>query len=169
MFCRSKTLQEVDQLIRASDSDYTHLDVTFLEVRLLVTEKMRDNLATLGKELDLNEGYKVFEEVLLLKKLDVILALQCTIKNAKSPIVKNLCRFTPRTPRPSIIRLQGHKSLVFRGFHPSTYLRDDYTTNLNQSEIDRLRRGCTSAFDLHFSHSKAMELDVFHHCREART
>jgi hypothetical protein len=75
MFNRSDTLREIDRLIRASDSDYTHLDVTILDVRPLVSEKMRKDLARLGKELRVSEAHKVFEEVLLLKKPDVILAL----------------------------------------------------------------------------------------------
>jgi hypothetical protein len=146
MFCRSDTLQEVDRLIRTSDSDYTHLDVTVLDVRPLVNEKMMENLAMLEKKLIINEAHKVFEEVLLLKKPDVILALQCQTKNAESPIVKSLCGFTPGTPRPSIIRLQDHEALVFRGFHPSTYLRDDYTANLDESEIEWLKKGLRLCF-----------------------
>jgi hypothetical protein len=146
MFNRSDTLREIDRLIRASDSDYTHLDVTILDVRPLVSEKMRKGLARLGKELRVSEAHKVFEEVLLLKKPDVILALQCQTKDAESPIVRSLCGFTHGTQMPDIIRLQGHETLVFRGFHPSAYLRNDYTANLDQSEIDSLREGLHRCF-----------------------
>jgi hypothetical protein len=104
---------------------------------------MKVNLARLGWE---NEAHKVFEEVLLLKKPDVILALQCQTKNAKSPIVRSLCGFKDGTPWPSVIGLKGHEALVFRGFHPSTYLRPDYTANLDQSEIDRLKGGLRFCF-----------------------
>ena len=84
-------------------------------------------------------SHKVFEEVLLLKKPDVILALQCQTKNAESPIVRSLCEFKDGTPRPSVI-------LVFRGLHPNTYLRPDYTANLDQSEIDGLEGGLRLCF-----------------------
>ena len=148
MFNRSDTLREIDRLIRASDSDYTHLDVTILDVRPLVSEKMRKDLdlARLGEKLGVNEAHKVFEEVLLLKKPDVILALQCQTKDAESPIVRSLCGFTHGTQMPDMIRLQGHETLVLRGSHPSAYLRNDYTANLDQSEIDSLREGLHRCF-----------------------
>jgi hypothetical protein len=144
MFYRSDTLQEVDRLIRASDGRYTLLDVTVLDVRPLVSENMKVNLARPEWE---NEAHKVFEEVLLLKKPDVILSLQCQTKNAESPIIGSLCGFENGTPWPSVIGLKGHEPPpVFRGFHPSTYLRRDYTVNLDQSEIDRLKGGLRLCF-----------------------
>jgi hypothetical protein len=146
MFYRSDTLQEIDRLVRISDNRYTHLDVTILDVRPLVSEKMRESLARLGRTLRLNEAYKVLEEILLLKKPDIILTLQCQTKDAKSPIVRSLCGFTPGTQMPGIIQLHGHEALVFRGFHPSAYIREDYTANLDQSEIDRLREGLRHCF-----------------------
>jgi hypothetical protein len=146
MVNRSNTFQEIDRLIRACNSDYTLLDVTVLDVWSLVSKKMRENLAMLGCELDINAAHGVFEEILLLKKPDVILTLQCKTKEAESPIAKSLCGFAPGTPRPSILQLQGHEALVFRGFHPSTYLRPDYTANLGQLEIDRLKEGLSLCF-----------------------
>jgi len=146
MFDRSNTLQEIDRLIRECNSDYSLLDVTVLDVRPLVSEKMRETLARLGQELDLNAAHRVLEEVLLLKKPDVILTLQCQTKEAESVIAKSLCGFAPGTQRPSILRLQGHDTLVFQGFHPSTYLRSDYTANLSQLKIDRLEEGLRLCF-----------------------
>ena len=75
MFNRSDTLREINRLICVSDSDYTYLDVTILNIRLLVSKKIRKDLTRLGKELRVSEAHKVFEEVLLLKKLNIILAL----------------------------------------------------------------------------------------------
>lgn len=148
MFYQSDTLREVDRLIHASDSDYTILDVTVLDVTPLVSKEMRDDLLAIGYELDRGEEHAVFEQVMLLKKPDVILALQCQTKNAESPIVKSLCGFTPGTARPSIIRLQDHEALVFRGFHPSTYLRDDYKLNLDELEIERVKGGAASLLSI---------------------
>jgi hypothetical protein len=125
MFCQSDTLQEVDQLICASDSDYTILDVTVLDVTPLVSKEMRDNLMRRNLKLDQGKEHAVFEHVMLLKKLDVILALQCQTKNAESPIVKSLCGFTPGAPRPSIIRLY---------------------CKFGESEIDRLKEGLRLCF-----------------------
>jgi hypothetical protein len=164
MFCQSDTLQEVDQLIRASDSDYTILDVTVLDVTPLVSKEMRDDLLKRGFELDRGEEHAVFEQVMLLKRPDVILALQCQTKNAESPIVKSLCGFTPGTPRPSIIRLQDHEALVFRGFHPSTYLRDDYTANLEESEIERLKKGLRLCFRSAFLALRGKRLVRWNNC-----
>jgi hypothetical protein len=72
MFYRSDTLQEVDRLIRAFNGRYTLLDVTILDVRPLVNENIKVNLIRPEWE---NEAHKVFKEVLLLKKPDVILSL----------------------------------------------------------------------------------------------
>lgn len=144
MFCRSDTLQELDRLIRAFG--YTLLDVPMLDVRPLVSEEMRASLARRGQELNLNTAHEVFKEVLLLKKPDVILTLQCKTKEAESPILKSLCGFTPGTQRPSILRLRAHEALVFRGFHPNTYVRSDYTSDLGELEIERLREGLRLCF-----------------------
>jgi hypothetical protein len=139
MLRRSDTLQELDRLIRIFG--YTLLDVTILDIRPLASEEMRASLARRGQELNLNTTYEVFKEVLLLKKPDIILSLQCQTKEAESPILKSLYGFTPGIQRPSILRLRGHEALVFRGFHPSTYLRPDYTSDLGELEIERLREG----------------------------
>jgi hypothetical protein len=122
MFYRSDTIRELDRLIHASDKRYSHLDVTILDIRPLVSEEMRERLAGQGLKLDLNELHDIFEQILLLKKPDVILTLQCQTKDAKSPMVRSLCGFVPGSPMPTIVRLQDHEALVFRGFHPSTYL-----------------------------------------------
>lgn len=93
-----------------------------------------------------SKGYKIIEEILLINKPEIILTLQCATKDAKSPIAKSLCGFTPRTGRPILIQLQDHEVLVFRGFHPSSYLRNDYAVNRDQSEINRLKRGFDRCF-----------------------
>jgi len=115
MVNQSNTPQEIDRLIRACNSDYTLLNVTVLDVWSLVSEKMRESLARLGRELDINEAFGVLKEILLLKKPDVILTLQCRTKEAESPIAKSLCGFAPGTPRPSILQLQGMRPLSFEG------------------------------------------------------
>jgi hypothetical protein len=70
---RSNTLQELDRLIRAFG--YTLLDIPILDIRPLVREEIRASLVRRGQELNLNTSYKVFKEVLLFKKPDIILTL----------------------------------------------------------------------------------------------
>jgi hypothetical protein len=54
---------------------------------------MRDDLLKRGFELDLGQEHVVLEQVMLLKKRDVILALQRRTKNAESPIVPIVLEF----------------------------------------------------------------------------
>lgn len=60
-FDRSNTLQEIDRLIRECNNDYSLLDVT--HIKPLVSEKVRETLARLGQELDLNAAHPVLEEI----------------------------------------------------------------------------------------------------------
>jgi hypothetical protein len=52
MFNRSSALQEVDRLVRACTGVYTILDITVLDMKPLISEKMRQDLATQGYKLD---------------------------------------------------------------------------------------------------------------------
>ncbi|KAH8704536.1 hypothetical protein GQ44DRAFT_512462 [Phaeosphaeriaceae sp. PMI808] len=146
MFYRSDTLREIDRLIRAFTSRFTYRDITILDVRPLVSENMRKSLDMLGIRCWEDKAHNVFEEILLLKRPDVILALQCQTRDAKSPITRSLCGYMPANPRPSIIQLQDHQALVFRGFHPSAYLRDDYTEKLHQLEVNTRKESLHGCF-----------------------
>jgi hypothetical protein len=124
---KSPTLQEVRRLIRTYfDCDID--DVSVFDIRPLISERMRN---VLGGEWPAWEekAHRVFEEMLLIKRPDVILSLQCVTKNSKSAISRSLCGNRRVSLRPRIVALGSHETLVFRGFHPSVYLRTDYAAD----------------------------------------
>ena len=92
---RSDTTRELDCLLYASDKRCSHLDVTILDIKPLVSGKMRKRLAGQERERNLNKHHGIFEQILLFKKPDVILTLQCQTKDAESPMVRSLCGFVP--------------------------------------------------------------------------
>jgi hypothetical protein len=129
MVARSPALQEVDRLIREYSEDCSIDDVPILEARPLISEDMKPGF---GEEWPSWEqrSYQVFEEMLRLRKPDVILCLQGVTSNAESLLAKQLSGTLLASPRPSLVQFDGHTALMFRAFHPSWYLTPDYLATM---------------------------------------
>ena len=77
MFKQSPTLQEINGLIHNSDANCNHCDVTILDLRPLISRKMRNFLEEQGMRHKIDHAYDVSKAILVLKEPDVILSLQC--------------------------------------------------------------------------------------------
>jgi hypothetical protein len=121
MLQRCETLREIDALIRhISEELYCLEDVTILDIRMLLSKRTREQFSL--TEDDLEAAYDVVQEVLQMKRPEVILTLQCQTSTSKNILARELCSSFCASARVDTIHLHDHEALLVHGFHPSTYL-----------------------------------------------
>lgn len=148
MVARSPSLQEVDRLIRKYGTNRGIAAVPILDVRPLISKAMGTAIGKIWPTWEVR-AYEVFEDILRHKKPDVILSLQRVTKDANSPLCKSLSN-QAWSPRPDIVRLANRTAILFRAFHPSSYLRSDYIANKTTTRVNSMINQLDASFKAAF-------------------
>lgn len=148
MVARSPSLQEVDRLIRKYGTNRGIAAVPILDVRPLISKAMGTAIGKIWPTWEVR-AYEVFEYILRHKKPDVILSLQRVTKDANSPLRKSLSN-QAWSPRPDIVRLANRTAILFRAFHPSSYLRSDYIANKTTTRVNSMINQLDASFKAAF-------------------
>lgn len=148
MVARSPSLQEVDRLLRKYGTNRGIAAVPVLDVRPLISEAMRTAIGNRWPTWE-ERAYEVFEDILCQKKPDVILSLQRVTKDANALLCKSLSD-QDSSPRPNIVRLANRKVILFRAFHPSSYLRSDYIANKTTTRVNSMENQLDASFKAAF-------------------
>lgn len=124
MIRQSPTLREVNNLIREASNGrgrYSLEDATILDVRVLLSLGTRANLSLRDDVLE--AAYDVFQEVMEIKRPDIILTLQCQTSTVRNSFARRVSSRARATSGLKTLCIKNHKAVLVRGFHPSTYLR----------------------------------------------
>ncbi|KAK8914719.1 hypothetical protein H634G_02207 [Metarhizium anisopliae BRIP 53293] len=148
MVARSPSLQEVDRLIRKYGTNRGIAAVPILVVRPLISKAMGTAIGNRWPTWE-ERAYEVFEDILRHKKPDVILSLQRVTKDANSLLCKSLSD-QDWSPLPDIVRLANRTAILFRAFHPSSYLRPDYTANKTTAWVNSMENKLDASFKAAF-------------------
>ncbi|QLI72609.1 uncharacterized protein G6M90_00g083700 [Metarhizium brunneum] len=148
MVARSPSLQELDRLIRKYGTNRGIAAVPILDVRPLISKAMGTAIGNRWPTWEVR-AYEVFEDILRHKKPDVILSLQRVTKDADSLPCKSLSD-QAWSPRPDIVRLANRTAILFRAFHPSSYLRPNYTANKATARVNSMENKLDASFKAAF-------------------
>jgi hypothetical protein len=132
MMQRCVTLQEINALIRnVSHGRYSIEDVTLLDVRVLLSKRRMEGLTS--KDDIFEAAYDVFQEVIRMKRPDVILTLQCQTSAVRNVLARQLSSKFLSSPNSDKVLVEGHTTTVIKGFHPSLYLNYNkiFTTKMH--------------------------------------
>jgi len=91
-------------------------------------------------ERDMKVANKTFQRMMMAKKPDVILILQCQGRSSSNNYIRRLSSSERLAGTIDVFDVKGQDALVVRGFHPSTYLRDDYAWERNLTFEERKLR-----------------------------
>lgn len=145
MLQRCGTLREIDALIRhGSGGLYCLKDVTILDIRILLSKRTMEQFSL--TEADLEAAYDVVQEVIQMKRPEVILNLQCQTSRAKNTLARELCSRFSTSVSVDTLDFHDHEAFLVRGFHPSTYL--NYAKD--REERDQLRGYLQDCFKMAF-------------------
>jgi len=126
-------LQEVERLaMEASKCQYSLEDLSVFDLNTLHSPRIKDNSKDL--ESDLLAAHQTFWKMIQAKAPKVILVLTCEARSSKDENVKLLWSSLESAGTQDFISiLNDSATTVIRAFHPSVYLRDDYTSSQNWS------------------------------------
>jgi hypothetical protein len=145
MMQRCVTLREIDALIRdLSHGRYSIEDVTLLDVRVLLSKRRMQGLTS--KDDIFEAAYDVFQEVIRMKRPEVILTLQCQTSTVRNVLARQLSSKLLPGPNSDKVPVEGHTTTIIKGFHPSSYLNYSKTLTTKMS----LRRQLRDKFQLAF-------------------
>ncbi|KAI9780024.1 MAG: hypothetical protein M1816_003195 [Peltula sp. TS41687] len=129
----SPTLQEVDYCIRfATGERYGIEDVSVFDMSTLLSKKRQR--ASRTPDQDERDAHDVFWKMVVRKKPDVILVLQCEAGLSAHNQVRRLRSSQMQAGTMGVVWVEGVDALVVRGFHPSSYLRQDYNKGATDEE-----------------------------------
>ena len=135
----SPTLREIDAYVRfASDDKYGLEDISVFDMNTLLSQ--RRQRCSGSPEEEKEKAHDVFWDMIIKKKPDVILVLQCDAGSSRNRRVRWFWSSEKAAGTMDIINLEGHETLVVRGFHPSTYLRQDYVEERQMSQREQCLR-----------------------------
>ena len=124
-------LQEVEELVETvSDGRYDLDDISLFDLNTLLSQDMQRKMTPKDLEAALSAAHHTFWRMILAKSPDVIVVLTCAAGRSNHNRVRLLWSSLKAAGSMEKITLHdgrgSHKATVFRGFHPSTYLRDDF-------------------------------------------
>lgn len=149
-------LQEVERLAEdASDRRYCLEDFSLFDINTLLSPNMQDDSEDLAAEL--LAAHQTFWNMIKAKAPKVILVLTCIAGRSQHKPVTLLSSSLKSAGSIRRISLWSNSipnsAVVIQGFHPSVYLRDDYSTDQGWSHeevflANRVLRYCfQKAFD----------------------
>lgn len=118
----SPTIREVYRLIRT----YWEVDpatVHILDIRPFISENKRETCPPRTMKQIQEMGYGVVAEVIDRLSPATVLSMQCTTADAENEIAKKLNGSRKCLNQPTFLAMTYTSCLLFKGFHPSTYLR----------------------------------------------
>jgi hypothetical protein len=139
------TLQEIEAYIRwATRGKYGLEDVSIFDIRTLLNKWRQDKSD--NRNTDLKAANSAFQAMMMAKRPDIILVLQCQGRTADNGFVRLLSSSQRAAGHARVIGLKDHEALVIKGFHPSTYLRPDYVKGRRMTEKEQKLRIDVLAF-----------------------
>lgn len=132
-------LQEVEKLVEeGSGGKYKLKDISLFYLNTLLSPDIQEELNDQGRlELTTLAAHEVFWRMILAKCPKVVVVLTCSAGTSKVNTVRLL--WSSLSAAGSVERKTLHKKsgdhdvTIIRGFHPSVYLRDDYTSEASWS------------------------------------
>lgn len=124
-------LQEVEILVETlSGGRYDLDDISLFDLNTLLSQDIQRKMAPEDLEAALAAAHHTFWRMVLAKSPDVIDVLTCAAGGSEKNCVRLLWSSLKEAGSMQEITLHNgrgsRKATVLRGFHPSTYLRDDY-------------------------------------------
>lgn len=128
------TLREVEGIIAdVSHGQYDLDDVAILDINTLLSADAQSELE--DDTHGLERAHSTFQRMVLALQPDVILTLQCAGRGASNKFVQMLSSSMKRAGTLDVVDLRGKDAILVRGFHPSTYLREDYTKTISDEQV----------------------------------
>ena len=143
------TLCEVEHLVElASAEKYTLNHCHIFDIHTLLSIEMREELEDPEPSLIMaNDTFQTMVEKL---QPDVILSLQCSGRRSSNKFVQALSSSMSRAGTVDIFNVRGKDAILIRGFHPSVYLRDDYTEDMAKEDIELYQKMLRYCFEIAF-------------------
>ena len=143
------TLCEVGHLVElASAGNYSLDHCHIFDINTLLSVEMREELEDPEPYLIMaNDTFQAMVEKL---QPDVIVSLQCSGRQSSNKFVQALSSSMSRAGTVDIFNVRGKDAILIRGFHPSVYLRDDYTEDVAEEDIELRREMLRYCFEIAF-------------------